>query len=55
MQRPVYFRINQKPQKKIFIEEQLDSFMCSKILKPALKSQNVHNVVFEREKKIACY
>ena len=51
MQRPVYFRINQKPQKKIFIEEQLDSFMCSKIIKPALKSQNVHNVVFEREKK----
>lgn len=51
MQRPVYFRINQKPQKKIFIEEQLDSFMCSKKLKPALKLQNVNNVVFEREKK----
>ena len=53
MQRPVYFNIFQKPPKKIFKEEQLDSFICHRKEKPLLKLQNVHDLLIEKEKKLS--
>ena len=52
IQKPVNFNINQKPKKKIYKEEQLDSFICERKEKPKLKLQNVHNVLFKKDKKI---
>ena len=52
IQKPVHFNIFQRPKRKIFREEQLDSFTCAKKQKPILSLQNVHSVIIEKKKKL---
>ena len=54
IQKPIFFKIYSRPTRKVLIEEQLDSFMCPRKLKPLLQLQNVHNLLFEKEKKLIC-
>ena len=52
IQKPVHFNIFQRPKRKIFREEQLDSFICAKKQRPILSLQNVHSVIIEKKKKL---
>lgn len=51
MERPLDFKIDQKPRKKIFIQEQSNNFMLDRKQKPPLKTENVNNVMIEKEKR----
>ena len=52
VQKPVYFKIYSKPQKIVLREEQLDSFICPRIIKPPFELQNIQDFLIEREKRI---
>ena len=52
VQKPVYFKIYARPHKIVLREEQLDSFICPKIIKPPFELQNIQDFLIEREKRI---
>ena len=52
VQKPVYFKIYSRPHKIVLREEQLDSFICPRIIKPPFELQNIQDFLIEREKRI---
>ena len=52
VQKPVYFKIYSRPHKIVLREEQLDSFVCPKIIKPPFELQNIQDFLIEKEKRI---
>ena len=51
VQKPVYFKIYSRSHKRVLREEQLDSFICPRIIKPAFELQNTQTFLIEKEKK----
>ena len=52
VQKPVYFKIYSRPHKIVLREEQLDSFICPRVIKPPFELQNIQDFLIKREKRI---